>query len=209
MTTKKHRSIARSALLTALLLPSAFASTPAAACGDGAWMGTLCLFAGNYPIRGWARAEGQLMAIAENPALYSIIGTTYGGDGRTTFALPDLRGRVPLGSSNTIKLGHMGGTETTTLTPAQLPVHSHQAIAKVTATDEAGNANGPGGNLWAFDDRDTSYYKGEPKSKVSMSTDAVAVSVSSAGEGKPVSLMQPYVGMTWLIRTTGPYPPKY
>ena len=208
MKTKSRRSLARSVLFTALLLPSTFASAPAVACGDYSWMGTLCLFAGNWPIRGWARAEGQLMPIAGNEALYSIIGTAYGGDGTKTFALPDLRGRVPVGVSNSIPVGHKGGADSVTLTSAQLPSHSHQAIAKVTATEAEGNAPSPKGALWASESRDDSYYAGAPAGTVTMADDAVTVSISPAGGSQPVSVMQPYVGMTWLIKLSGAYPPR-
>ena len=122
------------------------------------------MFAGNFSPRGWAFCNGQLMSINDNQALYSLLGTTYGGDGRTTFALPDLRGRVPIhpghgpGLSD-YALGEKGGTETVTLTQNQMPSHSHVAIANSTGgtaninatavlhADSTGATNDPNGNF--------------------------------------------------------------
>ena len=96
------------------------------------FIGMVELFAGNFAPRGFAFCEGQLLSISDNTALFSILGTTYGGDGRTTFALPDLRGRVPVHPGSgpglaTIRLGEKSGTETETLTTGELPTHSHQS----------------------------------------------------------------------------------
>lgn len=110
-------------------------------------LGQLLMFAGNFAPRGWALCDGQLLPISSNSALFSILGTTYGGDGRTTFALPDLRGRVPIhpGSGaglSAYRLGQKGGTETVTLTVNQIPAHHHTIAASQEegTTDEAENA---------------------------------------------------------------------
>src|ERR1700730_17276494 len=97
------------------------------------FIGEIRMFAGNFAPAGWAFCDGSLQAISQNDALFNVIGTTYGGDGQTTFALPDLRGRVPIhmgqgsGLSNRI-IGENGGTETVTLTPATLAAHTHPAL---------------------------------------------------------------------------------
>lgn len=115
------------------------------------------MFAGNFAPRNWAICNGQTLTISENTALFSIIGTTYGGDGKTTFALPDLRGRVPMGSGNGIGLsprvtGRRYGSENVTLSKAQIPAHSHAAettisvssgAAKLKASSEVGRTNVP------------------------------------------------------------------
>ena len=103
------------------------------------YIGIIKIFAGNFAPRSWAFCNGQLLAIAQNQALFSILGTTYGGDGRTTFALPDLRGRVPVGEGtgpglSTIKLGQRLGNEYNILTALQLPSHTHTASGKTAAT---------------------------------------------------------------------------
>src|SRR6185295_12464655 len=112
------------------------------------FIGMIVMFAGNFAPRNWAFCNGQLLSIAQNTALFSILGTTYGGDGRTTFALPDLRGRVPIhpgqgpGTSN-YSLGQQGGVENVTVTQNQLPAHSHG----VNAVAQGGNQASPVGNL--------------------------------------------------------------
>ncbi|MEW9798898.1 phage tail protein [Alteromonas sp. CYL-A6] len=110
----------------------------ASACGSNPMLGGICGFAGNFAPRGYALANGQLLPISSNPSLFSLFGTIYGGDGRTTFALPDLRGRTAIGFGNGPGLsfyrqGQRGGQETVTLTVAQLPNHSHSAVTTVDA----------------------------------------------------------------------------
>ena len=128
------------------------------------FIGEIVMFGGNFAPRGWAFCDGQLLAIASNTALFSVLGTTYGGDGRTTFALPDLRGRVPIHPGHgpglsAYALGQKGGTETVTLTQNQMPSHSHVAIANSTGgtaninatavlhADSTGATNDPNGKF--------------------------------------------------------------
>ncbi|PUA26617.1 MAG: phage tail protein [Cellvibrio sp. 79] len=101
------------------------------------FIGEIIMFAGNFAPRGWALCQGQLLSIAQNTALFSILGTTYGGNGQTTFGLPDLRGRVPTGQGQgpgfpPVVLGEAAGTPTVTLTTNQLPTHNHQAVFQGT-----------------------------------------------------------------------------
>src|SRR5690349_13883210 len=119
------------------------------------FIGEIIMFAGNFAPRGWAFCQGQILSIAQNTALFSILGTTYGGNGQTTFALPDFRGRVPVGQGqgpglSSYVLGEVSGTESTTLLTTNMPVHNHgltQAKAKalVTARTEAPNVGAPNG----------------------------------------------------------------
>src|ERR671934_1375449 len=102
------------------------------------FIGEIRMFAGNFAPAGWAFCNGQLLAISENDALFNLIGTTYGGDGQSTFALPDLRSRVPIHQGNSHVLGEMGGVETVTLTTNQIPSHTHTAVAS-----SAGSATSP------------------------------------------------------------------
>src|SRR5436189_3323910 len=100
------------------------------------YVGEIRMFAGNFPPNGWMFCEGQLLPISENETLFQLIGTTYGGDGQSTFALPDLRGRLPLHSGNGFTLAQSGGVETVTLTAQQTPAHSHAFLGSTsTATD--------------------------------------------------------------------------
>ena len=114
------------------------------------YLGEIRMFAGNYAPEGWAMCNGQLLMINQNEALFSLIGTTYGGDGQTTFALPDLQGRVPVhtGRNNVTgtvyPLGQKGGTETVTLVADQLPRHTHA----VNAQSQAGTSSTPDNNYW-------------------------------------------------------------
>src|SRR5205809_211199 len=109
------------------------------------YVGEIRIFAGNFAIAGWMFCEGQLLPISEYETLFNLIGTTYGGDGQSTFALPDLRGRVPIHFGNGFILAETGGVETVTLTVSQTPAHSHPYLC---STDTAGGVN-PG---WAFCD---------------------------------------------------------
>ena len=114
------------------------------------YIGEIRMVGFNFAPQGWAMCNGQLMSIGENDALFTLIGTTYGGDGQSTFALPDFRGRIPIhqgtgSSGTTYTIGERGDTETVTLTVNQIPAHTHPALAQ----SGAGNQPGPGGNVWA------------------------------------------------------------
>src|SRR6267154_856735 len=107
------------------------------------YVGEIRMFAGNFAPAGWMFCEGQLLPISENETLFNLIGTTYGGDGQSTFALPDLRGRIPLHQGNGFILAETGGAETITLTVSQIPAHSHAELA----TNNVGNSTDPQGNI--------------------------------------------------------------
>lgn len=160
------------------------------------------MFAGNFAPRGWALCDGQLLDIASNSALFSIMGTTYGGDGRTTFGLPDLRGRVPLhpGSGpglTTRSLGEKTGTETNTLTINQIPSHNHNVV--VPAKEEA-NAEAPTGTFIAgagFDGFGTT-----------SDTNMAAFGTANAGGGQAVNNIQPVQCVNFIIALTGIFPAR-
>src|SRR5437764_3978391 len=109
------------------------------------YVGEIRMFAGNFAPAGWMFCEGQLLPISEYETLFQLIGTTYGGDGQSTFALPDLRGRVPLHFGNGFVLAETGGAEEITLTTSQIPVHTHA----LEAINAAGGSPNPGNNLLA------------------------------------------------------------
>ena len=168
------------------------------------YIGEIRMFAGDYAPRGWAKCEGQLLAISQYNALFSILGTRYGGDGRTTLALPDLRGRVAIGSGSgpgltPRSLSQRSGSETNMLTVANLPAHNH-SINAVTAD---GNASIPGGNLPAG----TKLLDKEYSDAVGTTT-MNATMVSSTGGGQAVNNMQPYLTVTYIIALQGLYPSR-
>jgi microcystin-dependent protein len=163
-------------------------------------LGQIIMFAGNFAPRGLAFCDGTLLPIAQNTALFSLLGTTYGGDGRTTFALPDLRGRVAIhpgqgpGLSN-YALGSQGGTEATTLTTNNLPTHTHPLLA--TSTPQ--NDDSPTGNVLAQADI---YAPGT--ANITMGTSAIG----PAGESQPVANLQPYTCISAIIALEGIYPSR-
>lgn len=166
------------------------------------FIGEIRMFAGNFAPVGWAFCDGQLQSIAENSALFALIGTIYGGDGQTTFALPDLRGRVPIsqGSGPGLSLRTMGesvGVESVTLLQNQMPAHSHSQVA---STSPASLSSGPAG---APATPSTNLYAGG-------NVDAVMApaAVSSAGGSQPHSNMAPYLALNFIIALYGIFPAR-
>lgn len=164
------------------------------------FIGNIILFAGNFAPSGWMFCEGQLLPISENDALFNLIGTTYGGDGQETFALPDLRGRLPLhmgiGGGITYQIGEQGGVEQVTLTTQQIPSHSHVPVASrdgVASTNPAGNMLSAGA---------VTMYTNSLNSPVAMAPSALA----PAGGSQPHNNLQPYVCINYIISLFGVYP---
>lgn len=170
------------------------------------FLGQIMLFAGNFPPAGWAFCDGQLLSIAANDALYSIIGTTYGGDGQNTFALPDLRGRVPinpgqgLGLSNRV-IGQALGEESHTLTSNEMPQHTHLARAK----DTAATSPSPTGNTWARTAATQPSY-GAPTGAAGDTLSPTAL--YPAGGNQPHENRQPSLSLNFCIAVEGIYPSR-
>ncbi len=179
-------------------------------------LGQINMFAGNFAPRGWAFCNGQLLPIANNTALFSIIGTTYGGDGITTFALPDLRGRVPMhqghgpGLSNR-PLGSTIGTETNIMTLQQMPSHNHvattTATVEIAVSSEIGEESTPVNQYLAsgnnfFIDTPT------PNATLAGVTQSVNTIISNAGGGMPINNMQPSATISFIIALQGIYPTR-
>ena len=208
------RSLGKLACLVGAVLvalPLIIQPRPAAACADTPLLGSLCLFAGNFEPRGWAFADGRLLSISQNTALFSLLGTTYGGDGRTTFALPDLRGRAPLSAGQGLglsfyNLGQQGGAEAETLTIQQMPSHTHQATGAARGTLDVPNTTSPDNAAWAQPPRDSIYATGTPT--INMAAGTVTVTVAPAGGSQPMSVMQPYLTLNWIIALQGIYPSR-
>ncbi len=172
-----------------------------------AFLGEIKMFAGNFAPRSWALCDGQLLSISQNSALFSILGTTYGGDGRTTFALPDMRGRVSIhpgtGPGLSRKtLGQRGGSETVTLTSGQMPAHSHTAITNADTT--VASSDRPENKLPARNAAATPQY-GENMNGTLSST---AVSVGNTGGSQAHTNVQPYLVVNYIICLQGIYPSR-
>jgi microcystin-dependent protein len=155
------------------------------------------MFGGNFAPVGWLMCNGQLLPIANYDALYSLLGTTYGGDGQTTFALPDLRGRMPIHAGPSNQLGSGGGTETVTLVAANLPAHTHV----VSAYSKEGTQDGPANGIWANSGKDLNLFN-PGAGAVSFA----AAAITPAGSSQPHDNMMPYTTLSFIIATEGIYP---
>lgn len=172
------------------------------------YIAMIMMFAGNFAPRGWMFCHGQILSIAQNTALFSLLGTTYGGNGQTTFALPDLAGRVPVGTGqgpglSYVSLGDRGGVDTMALTQAHLPTHSHVVHARLPVSASNARVSSPVTNVLAVS-------ADEIYAPASAATDTMEVTaeVGPAGGGLPFSLMQPYLGMNFVICVEGIYPSR-
>jgi len=160
------------------------------------YVGEIRMFAGNFAPAGWMFCEGQLLPISENETLFNLIGTTYGGDGQSTFALPDLRGRIPLHFGNGFTLAETGGVETVTLTVSQIPSHSHPVLASTAP----GGQTTPGGNVPAASFNVTPYINDVPTGAMS------ANAVGAVGGSQPHNNFQPYLCVDFIISLFGIFP---
>ncbi|BDS12550.1 phage tail protein [Aureispira anguillae] len=169
------------------------------------FLGEIVMFGGNFAPRGWAFCDGQLLPISSNSALFSILGTIYGGDGRTTFALPDLRGRVAMHPGNgpgltPRRLGERGGQETVTLTVNQIPAHHHNIIA----VGLEGNSNDPTSRLLANTGAFDSEYSNSTSGHVLMNSGMV----QNTGGGQSHTNIQPFTCVNYIIALQGVFPSR-
>lgn len=180
------------------------------------------MFAGTFAPRSWSFCQGQLLAISTNQALFSVIGTTYGGNGQTTFALPDLRGRAPIGHGTgpgltNRTIGETGGSETVTLGVAEMPSHSHTAQSSggsLTVQSAAANQSSPGPNSYIGVPRstggvNTQVYTDSSDSPVQINGGGAGdVTVGDTGGNTPHTNMQPFLAIPYVICLTGQYPAR-
>lgn len=167
------------------------------------FVGEIRMFAGNFAPRGWAFCDGQLLAVSQNDALFSLLGTIYGGDGRTTFGLPDMRGRIPIhaGSGPGLsprRLGAKGGAEKVTLTVNQMPSHTHSW----QATTAAAQNRSPGGNALASGTGDVFTTAGNL-------TNLKSSAISNIGGSRSHSNLQPFLCIHYIIALFGIYPSRH
>lgn len=160
------------------------------------YVGEIRMFAGNFAPAGWMFCEGQLLPISENETLFQLIGTTYGGDGQDTFALPDLRGRIPIHQGNGFILAETGGVETITLTVNQVPAHSHPLLASTAIANQSSPANAVMAQSTAAD-----IYI-EDTANVSLA----ANSITSVGGSQPHENCQPFLCVDFIISLFGIFP---
>jgi microcystin-dependent protein len=162
------------------------------------YVGEIRMFAGNFAPAGWMFCEGQLLPISENETLFQLIGTTYGGDGESTFALPDLRGRIPLHQGNGFVLAEAAGMEEVTLTTQQIPVHSHPLLG----TSATASTNAPTNNVFATSGGSTVFPYGtdQPTTTLHPST------ISPVGGSQPHTNFQPYLCVDFIISLFGIFP---
>ncbi len=160
------------------------------------YVGEIRMFGGNFAPAGWMFCEGQLLPISENETLFNLIGTTYGGDGQSTFALPDLRGRLPIHFGNSFILAQTGGAEEITLTVQQIPSHSHPFLA----SKDAGDQGNPGNNIVAQNTAVQLYFEDVPN--VNTGPNAIA----PVGGSQPHSNFQPYLCVDFIISLFGIFP---
>ncbi len=160
------------------------------------YVGEIRMFAGNFAPAGWMFCEGQLLPISENETLFQLIGTTYGGDGQSTFALPDLRGRIPLHQGNGFILAETGGAEEITLTVNQIPSHSHAFLA----SSASGTVNTPVGNVFAEQPTINMYIEDTANASLG------AGSISPVGGSQPHTNFQPYLCVDFIISLFGIFP---
>ncbi len=175
-----------------------------------AFIATIILYAGNFAPQGWAFCHGQLLSVSQHSALFSLIGTTYGGDGVNNFNLPDLRGRVAVGFGAgpglaARAIGQRGGAEAVTLNNMQLPAHTHPLLA----TDQASDVGTAAGAALAPTDNAVDGTLGTPIYKIAPPNKPMAVgSIGEAGGSQPHDNMPPYLGLNYLICLQGLYPPR-
>ena len=168
------------------------------------FVGEIRMFAGNFAPRGWAFCDGQLLAVSQNDALFSLLGTIYGGDGRTTFGLPDLRGRLPIHAGHgpglsERRLGAKGGEEKVTLTVNQMPSHGH----RLAATSASATDNNPQDKQLAESPSIDLYFEGSP------SVDLSAEAITNTGGSRSHSNLMPFLCVHFIIALFGIYPSRH
>lgn len=205
------RSKAVLAVVTlSLALGASLAGPSGAQAGMDPFIGEIMLFAGNYCPRGYMLCNGALLPIAQYQALFSIIGTYYGGNGQTTFALPDLRSRVPVGYGQGVGLtlrniGQTGGTENETLNPLQIPQHTHAITVTQPASTAAATKGTPAGTIPAVPERSVAAYT-DAAADTALRAPTATASVNNGGQ--PHNNMPPFLTLQYCIAVEGLYPSR-
>lgn len=198
--------------LAAAALAAASLGAPAPASAQELYIGQIIMGGWNFCPRGTVATDGQLLAIAQYQALFSLLGTQFGGDGRTTFGLPDLRGRIAMHTGTGTGLsprpeGSKGGAETVTLTVPNMPAHSHTAKGTPTASVTPGSNPNPSGNLPALT-TSAPAYAAPGGTTTDMAADSVTVRVDATGGSQPFGVMNPYQVIRYCIALQGIFPSR-
>jgi microcystin-dependent protein len=209
-------------LIKKAMLPLVLAISPlsVSACGFEPFIGTICTFAFNFCPRGFAETNGQLLPISQNTALFALIGTMYGGDGITTFALPDLRSRTIVGAGTGVGLspvavGQQGGLQSVKLTTGNLPSHTHTATTTITSslrgTNAVGNLTTPQANILSKSGTIKTYRSGTV-ANVTLGASSISSTgttrINAAGGSQPFENRQPFLGVTTCIAVEGIFPSR-
>ncbi len=173
------------------------------------FIGNIMMFGFNFAPQGWVLCQGQLFPISEYSALFALLGTTYGGDGQNTFAVPDFRGRVPIGMGqgpglSNISLGQVAGSENTTLTVANMPLHTHPATANVPVTTASTTSEEPAGNIIAS--QVNNFFAAANTGNGSLG--GVTATLALTGNNLPFNIQQPYLGTNFSIALEGIFPSR-
>jgi len=185
-----------------------------------AFLATILLWAANFNPRGWAFCNGQLLQISQNTALFSLLGTTFGGDGRVTFGLPDFRGRVPVGAGQgpglgDYLLGQVGGTENVIMTLAQMPLHGHAVSVTINASNAQATDSIPTASIHTlaapYDAANfnpvAGYNNQTPNTALNIGASPNGTT-TNVGGNQPMSIMQPYLGINYIIALEGIFPSR-
>ncbi|MBD9517485.1 MULTISPECIES: phage tail protein [unclassified Pseudomonas] len=192
---------------------------------EQSYLGSISGWAPNFAPRGWMICAGQILAVQQNSALFSLLGTNFGGNGQTTFGLPNLQGRVPVGvgqspGTSMYALGQVGGTESTTLTTAQMPMHTHAATgtlsaslptstaAATSATPSATSVLAAANGAYGRDAVDVKIYAPAPGSVNLPLSSSATVNVQMTGGSQPFSILQPFQAINYIICVSGLYPSR-
>jgi microcystin-dependent protein len=167
------------------------------------------IFPFNFPPKGWAFCDGQLMPISQNTALFSLVGTYYGGDGKSNFALPDMQGRAPMHTGqgpglSLYSLGESGGSETVTLLQTEMPIHSHSLLTNTVA----GDTNGPSPNVSLARSHNANAYQTATSQVPSDNVSLAPGAIGPTGGNLPHNNMMPYLTLNFCIALQGIYPPR-
>lgn len=188
---------------------ASFASPAAMACNTDSYLATVCITAATFCPQNTMEADGRLLAIAQNQALFALLGTTYGGNGTTNFALPDLRSRLPLGAGmgpgpglSPVQQGEIGGAETRVIGINQMPAHTH--TSQLRGTSNAGNTDSPVGAVPARLARSNIYNSAGADTPMGAS----ALVVGTAGGSQPLETRDPYVGLRYCVVAFGVFPSR-